>query len=212
MAVVTPPARLPVTIDEIRVHMRIDLDDTDEVPILMANIQSATDQAERWLRRSLITRTFDLWLDRWPTSRRNVWWDGVRDGSISDLFSAERHVDVPAPPLQSVTSITTFDDSDAGSDFASSKFFVDTATEPGRIVLRDAAETPAPTRVANGIQIRCVAGYGDNYSDVPEPIRQGILRMAAHLYEARGECPLEEARDVSGASALWQPYRILRLA
>jgi hypothetical protein len=211
LTIVVKPTAFPVTMDEARAHMRIDSDDAAEDAIISANINAATAYAEKWLGLALITRTFDLFLDQWPTRRTEKWWDGTRTGSISEMFQTERELMVPFPPLQSVTHIKTYDDSDTESTFAASKYFVDTATKPGRIVLRDAAETPAPTRVANGLEIRCVAGYGDDYADVPENIRQGILRMAAHLFEARGECPLEEAADVSGAGALWGIDRAMRL-
>ena len=44
---------------------------------------------------------------------------------------------------------------------------------------------------------------------IPEPIRQGVLRLVAHLFAARddggGEMP-------AAVTALWRPYRRMRLA
>ncbi len=214
LSLTTAPAKQPVTMDEIRAYLRLETDDIDEDPVIAALVVASTDHAEIYLGRALITQTF-LWsMDRWPVKaghRGDQWWDGVRTGSMDSLYNAERSIDVPRPPLQSVTSITTYDDADVSSVFAASKYYVDTAGQPGRIVLRNSAETPAPTRVANGIETVYIAGYGDDYADVPESIRQGILRMATHLYEHRGECTIEQARDISGAAALWSKYRILRL-
>lgn len=54
-----------------------------------------------------------------------------------------------------------------------------------------------------------VAGFADVVSDVPEPIRQGVLRLVAHLFTFRdgpgGEPP-------AAVTALWRPYRRMRLA
>lgn len=52
------------------------------------------------------------------------------------------------------------------------------------------------------------AGMAADWNGVPEPIRHGLLRMAAHLFETRGG-----AADVPPAAvaALWRPYRRLRL-
>jgi uncharacterized phiE125 gp8 family phage protein len=53
------------------------------------------------------------------------------------------------------------------------------------------------------------AGIANDENGVPEPIRQGVLRLVAHLFTARdadgGEPP-------AAVTALWRPYRRLRLA
>ena len=53
------------------------------------------------------------------------------------------------------------------------------------------------------------AGFADDENGVPEPIRQGVLRLVAHLYLSRdgdrGEAP-------AAVTALWRPYRRLRLS
>ena len=49
----------------------------------------------------------------------------------------------------------------------------------------------------------------DDENGVPEPIRQGVLRLVAHLFTVRdgdgGEPP-------AAVTALWRPYRRMRLA
>ena len=69
-------------------------------------------------------------------------------------------------------------------------------------------------RVASSLACRRVrasgtAGMAVGENEVPEPIRQGILRLVAYLFSARdgagGEPP-------AAVSALWRPYRRLRIA
>lgn len=52
------------------------------------------------------------------------------------------------------------------------------------------------------------AGLATDANDIPEPLRQGILRLVAHLYATRdgsgGEPP-------AAVTALWRPYRRMRL-
>jgi len=59
------------------------------------------------------------------------------------------------------------------------------------------------------IRVSGSAGMADAENDVPEPIRQGVLRLVAHLFTARdgagGEPP-------AAVTALWRPYRRMRLA
>jgi uncharacterized phiE125 gp8 family phage protein len=53
------------------------------------------------------------------------------------------------------------------------------------------------------------AGLAAGWNGVAEPLRQGVVRMAAHLYAHR------DAADGRGppaaVTALWLPYRRLRL-
>lgn len=59
------------------------------------------------------------------------------------------------------------------------------------------------------IRVRGQAGMAVDPNGVPEPLRQGILRLIAHLFTTRdgpnGEPP-------AAVTALWRPYRRIRLA
>lgn len=72
---------------------------------------------------------------------------------------------------------------------------------------RAAVQTPVSR--SGQIEVHGAAGLADNMSDVPEPLRQGVLRLVAHLFTARdgggGEPP-------AAVTALWRPYRRLRVA
>lgn len=58
--------------------------------------------------------------------------------------------------------------------------------------------------------VRYRAGLGPDWTGVPEPVRQGIVRLVAHLHAYR------DAPDVPGlptaVAALWRPWRRLRLS
>jgi uncharacterized phiE125 gp8 family phage protein len=59
------------------------------------------------------------------------------------------------------------------------------------------------------LRIRGSAGMAVDPNGVPEPLRQGILRLVAHLFVTRdgsgGEPP-------AAVTALWRPFRRMRLA
>ncbi len=53
------------------------------------------------------------------------------------------------------------------------------------------------------------AGLSESWNGVPEPLRAGIVRMAAHLFSHRDEP--EAAALPAAVTALWRPYRVLPL-
>lgn len=60
------------------------------------------------------------------------------------------------------------------------------------------------------VRVHFEAGVADEWSMLPEPLRQGIVRLAAHLFVHRdaaagGEPP-------AAVTALWRPWRRMRLA
>lgn len=62
--------------------------------------------------------------------------------------------------------------------------------------------------VAGRVRVTLTAGDCATWDDMPAPIAQGIVLLAAHMIEGRG---VEEAPPAA-VSALWRPYRRMRLA
>lgn len=59
------------------------------------------------------------------------------------------------------------------------------------------------------VDISGTAGLAVGQNGVPEPIRQGVLRLVSHLFSARDG----EGGDIPAAvTALWRPYRRMGLA
>ena len=59
------------------------------------------------------------------------------------------------------------------------------------------------------IRVSGTAGIADEENGVPEPIRHGVLRLVAHLFTARDG---ESGEPPAAVTALWRPYRKMRLA
>ena len=59
------------------------------------------------------------------------------------------------------------------------------------------------------LAVRYRAGMAEDADGLPEPIRQGIVRLAAEHFSARGG---EVATPPAVVSALWRPWRRMRLA
>lgn len=56
------------------------------------------------------------------------------------------------------------------------------------------------------VHYRC--GMADNWNAVPEPLRQGIVRLVAHMHLHRDDLGSPPAM----VAALWQPWRRMRLS
>ncbi len=143
-------------------------------------IISARRIIERILNRRLITQMWELALDDFPAS------EAIR---------------IPYPPLQSISSVTYYDTDETSATFSSSKYHVDTYSEPGRIMLAYGEVWPSTTlRTVNGVVVRFVCGYGGAASDVPDEYKQAIKMLCGELYERR------EASDPQSFSEL--PYGV----
>ena len=166
------PAVEPISLTEGKLHLRIDT--TAEDSLITSLIKTARQYCENYQRRAYITQTWELWLDRFP------------DIDI---------IDIPLPPLQSVSSIKYYDTANVEHTFAASEYFVDSKSQPGRVSLSYGKSWPADTlRPTTGVCITFVAGYGSVASAVPVTACYAILLLVAHYYENR---------EAAGASQIY---------
>jgi len=209
LSVVAAPAIEPVTRAEVKSHTRIDGAE-DDTSIDLYN-ETARIACEQYTGRALITRTYRLFLDRWPASGGAKWWDGQRQGALGTALGGEgRELRLPYGPVQSVAHIKSYSDADVASTLSSDNYYVDTVSFPGRIALRNGVAAPIGLRTVNAYEIQYDAGYGDTAADVPLKLRLGIMQYAAQLYENRGD--EMAALKQSNAQALWHEYASLEIA
>ncbi|MDD3029973.1 MAG: head-tail connector protein [Alphaproteobacteria bacterium] len=199
-SLVTPPAVEPLTLTEAKAHLRLDTSADDA--LIGTLIAGARQWAERYTGRAFITQTWALSVDRIPSDRDER--DGMVDGAIGSLDGL-RALNLPRAPLQTVTGVQTFDNDDTAHTFSADNYYVDTAHEPGRIVLRSGAVWPYAERDANSIVVTYTAGYGAAASDVPAPLRTAIAGIVAHSYQNRGDA---NAVVPASVRALLDPYRV----
>jgi uncharacterized phiE125 gp8 family phage protein len=184
LTLVTPPSAEPVTLAEAKAHLKVT--SVDEDTLIASLITAARARAEWHTARALITQGWTLWLDAWPH-------DGI--------------VEIPLPPLQSVTSVTVHAPDDTPRLLDPATYQVDLASAPARLVLRPNISPPTDLRAVGAVEIAFTAGYGDA-SAVPQAIKEAILELVADLYTHRGD-----EYGIAGleAQALLAPYRVFRL-
>lgn len=196
ISVVTAPTVRPVTAADLKDHLRIAWDNTDEDTVLDGFIRAATDIAEAYTNRAFVQRTYDYYLDRWPKGD---------------------YIELPRPPLQSVTTVEwtkwdqTTDTLDSGTEYE-----VDAVSEPGRVILEYDETWPTDElHPRYPIRIRYVAGYAvdspsDYRANIPPMIKVAIKMIAGHLYNHRENsvAGVQVSEIPNGAESLLAQYRI----
>ena len=170
------PTELPILLDETKDHIRWE-SDADDDAVLVAYMRSAVrqmDGAEGLLNRALVTQTWQLDLDAFPTWRAHSRYWG-------------RAIKVPLPPLQSVSSITYIDTAGDTQTLAASKYKVLNLNSPTRAGIIETAfgETwPSTRHEGEAVTVTFVAGYGARNA-VPEHIRHLLLFTIQDAYDGR---------------------------
>jgi len=157
---VTAPTEEVVAVSALNDWMRL----SGQYDALLTGLaKSARLWAESFTRRAFVTQTWRFTLDNWPCG------DTIR---------------LPFPPLRSVKTIKYVDYLGIESPaWPAVNYIVDTASEPGRIVLAYNCIWPVVIlRPAAAIMIEFECGYGLP-DKVPEDIKTGIKMMATHLFE-----------------------------
>jgi hypothetical protein len=180
-----------------------------EEALINMYLKSARKDAEKNMGRALISQSWTLTLDRWPGTQGD-WWEDLHNPA-SDR--SDTWVELPNPPLISITSVNTYDVDDVATPITvADVFYVDTNREPGRLCLRSGQSWPSDTRLCSRIEIIYKAGYGTTVDDVPEDIRLGIMQHGMWEYEHRGAVDCGNGLLRSGAEAKYAAHRIWKLA
>lgn len=188
--VTTPPALLAVTVDEMKEFLRID--GSDDNNLLELFIKSAIDAGEQYCRCSFITQTLELTMDGFVTDSDEAMarlGSGVFNVPRSSFVFGTGEIDLPSGPVQSVTSVKTFNVENMETTFSDDNYIV----EVDRIVLNQNSMWPTNLRERAAVKVVFVAGYGDNANDIPPAIRQAIRSHVGQMYECRGVCDMSDA-------------------
>ncbi len=134
----TAPPVEPVSLEEVKLHCRIDVDDDDTLINML--ITTAREYCETVTGRVFVEREMMLNLDRWPRSRA---------------------IRLPRPPVISVDSVKYINDAKTTVTLVEDVYYhVDTVGEPAAIILPNSVTWPSATLYAlNPIQISYTAGY-----------------------------------------------------
>jgi uncharacterized phiE125 gp8 family phage protein len=186
-ALIQPPSAEPLTLADLKAHIRIEGDDEDA--LLASLIRVAREHLERVTGLALISQGWRLYLDCWP-----------ENGPL----------EIARGPVLAVDAVRAFDELGEESAVALTGHVLDGVRRPARLWLR---ERPAARQAMNGIEVDFTAGFGESGADVPDTLKRATLVHAAHMYEFRGAVPVEmqPASVPEGYDRLVAPFLIRRL-
>lgn len=186
------PSLEPLTTAEAKSHLRVDGSNDDA--LIDALITASREHVEETTRRALITQTWELSLDCFPSMS----WP--RSGSV---------IWIPRSPLQSVTKIDYVNTAGTTETLDASRYRVDSKSEPARVTEAENENWPLTDGVTNAVTVEFEAGYGDDASDVPQGIKQAMLLLIGHWYENReAAAPENLSEHPKAVDALLAPYRV----
>lgn len=176
---ITPPATEPVTLDEAKAECRVD-SAAEDTYISGTLIVAARQWAEKFCGRAVISQAWEMRLPCFP----------------------ECAIDLPFPPLLSVTSVKYLDTTGVEQTWAADQYLVTGVGADrtrGQIEPAYGVVYPSTLLVSDAVRIAFVAGYS-TATLVPAGIKKAILSHVAEAYQNR------ERPDFSAAERLIWPW------
>ena len=180
--VTTEPTTEPLTLDELKLRMRILTCDYDTE--LLQILTESRKRVEEDSKRKLITQTVKMYLDEFP---------------------CEDEIDIRLAPVQSITSLQYYDLSGTLQTFSSTTgYWTDIVTTPPEIELRYGQIWPyTELERPNAVIITFIAGYGAA-SAVPAVAKLAIVEYAKSLWQGCDGNTATYQRLISSLS--WTAY------
>ena len=126
------------------------------------------------------------------------------DRGVEELIAAATaRTRLTIGPVRTIDSVAALDEAGAATVLDGDAYAAEIdAGGEGWVRLRSASD-------ARRLLVTYRAGMADDWNNVPEMLRHGILRLAAQYYLRRGD--EGEVEVPAAVTALWRPWRRLRL-
>lgn len=182
----TGPESEPVTLTEAKAHLNVTCSDDDMYITTLITV--ARIHAERYQRRSYITQTLELRLDRFPRYL----------------------IELKRPPVSAVATVKYIDSAGDTQTLSSALYTTDFNSYMPRLVPAFNQIWPTTRHVIDAVTIEYTAGYGAA-EDVPDTIKQAMLLLIGHWYLSREQVVIgfTVAELPTGVTALLATERVL---
>lgn len=192
ISVIKAPLKLPVSVAEVKKHLRIEISDDDaEVEQKIKAVISALDPPDGRLGRAMITQTLRFSIPGHPANIIRTPYPSTREMAMLPRLSfwAFRGgvLRLPYPPVQSIVAVRYIDLNDEEKTIPPSAYYLRNDQEPAYLVLKSTAEWPSDFSWYDPypFHVDFVCGWGDGPENVPEMVRLGIMMEVGDYYMQR---------------------------
>ena len=175
----------PITLDEAKAHLRMDLTFTYDDDYITNLIVAAREWAENHTGRSLIPKTLDHLIDCF----------GI--GGIP----------LPYGPVVSITSVKYIDFLGVEQTLDAGEYVLFNHHEQAFLTLAYSHMWPTTRNEPNAVRIKYVTGYA-TAADVPQSIKQAMFLALTDMYENRTGQVDKQLMENKAMCALLAPYNM----
>lgn len=194
LSLVTAPTVEPLTLSDAKLQVRRDHVDDDDEYLATLLIPAVRERAEQATGRQLMRATWDYTLNAFP---------------------CEDWIELPKPPLSSVTSVTYVDANGTTQTLSTSLYTVEAPAGPrgrrGRVILNYGEIWPSTRPQPNAVTVRFVAGYGTTSDATPPRLKMGMLLDLGTLFEIREDHIIGQGYTVTpvpiGAERIYRAFK-----
>lgn len=202
---VAAPAGPVVTLNQMQLHLRLDLDgsppthpEDDLVELYTSAAQNGIEAPAGWIDRAFMPQTWRITYSGFPCVTEDN-----PDGALR----------LPFPPLIEVLSVTYRDSSGTTRTLATDQYEVSTDSDPfGQVRPLYLGIWPVTADVSNAVQVTFRCGYDEDASPpnpVPDAIKHYIMVRAATGYEQREDVGINvNLQPLENFKAAIQGYRV----
>jgi hypothetical protein len=184
----------PVALAEAKQHARIEYPDDDA--LVAGLIRAARRYCETAQKSAILTQTWLMYLDSFPAAGgyynptiRQAWTSmqgmpgglGFYPGMVPNSSGV---IDIPLPPLQSITSVQ-YTDFQGQTQTVDPSLYVVSLGTPARIQPTYSKVWPIARPTIDSVQITFVAGQANTADKVDEDVKAAMKMLIAHWYENR---------------------------
>ncbi len=179
---ITPPAAEPLTLDEARLHLRVD--GIDENGYITSLIVVARMAAEAATGRALMPQI----------------WEYVDDDFDDEIVLAH-------PPVVGIVSFSYIDYAGASASLGQADYVLDDYETPPRLKPAYLKCWPIARNEPSSVKVRYTTGYA-NAAAVPAPIKQWMLLAIGDMYARRERSSDKPAVAQGFVDTLLEPYKV----
>jgi len=166
---VAPPVE-PVSLDEVKLFLRLDGAEHPDDSMLLEMIQAAREDCEKATGRAFVEQTLRLVTDRFPAA-----------------CAVRNYIELAYPPVAQIVRVRYFDTDGTLQTVDPANYFVTTDLAP-RLMFVSGFAAPSTQCRGDAVQIDYIAGYApvdsaDYVSNVPSGIRHAVKIGVQLMYD-----------------------------